>query len=240
MIGAQDTMERIVPDHVNDGDAAAQLSLQLHLERYQFACQHLLPGNVLDIACGTGYGTWQLAECSNGMCTGVDVSAEAIAYAATRYAHPRTRFLCSDIFRFENDMRFQNIVSLETIEHLPDPARAAAHLYSLLLPGGRLIVSAPITPSVDANPFHINDFTPDSFRRLFTGFGLTEKVSFIQKQPYSLKDVFSKKREETGRIRKGLISYYASHPGKFFLRVRSLLKDGLTNKYLVLVLEKTG
>ena len=141
MIGPQDTMERIVPDQMNDGDAATQLSLQLHLERYRFACQHLMPGTVLDIACGTGYGTWQLAECSNEMCTGVDVSAEAIAYAATRYAHPKIRFVCSDILQFEGNTHFQNIVSLETIEHLPDPAKAAEHLYSLLLPGGHEIVS---------------------------------------------------------------------------------------------------
>ena len=241
MMVQQDTMERIVPDQVRPDDVAAQRSLSLHLQRYMFACEHLSPGRVLDIACGTGYGTWQLAQCSNDVCTGVDVSAEAIEYASNRYAHARTRFVCSDILHFttgSHDNGFHNIVSLETIEHIPDPEKAVKHLYNLLLPGGRMIVSAPITPSVDANPFHVNDFTPGSFRKLFKTLGLIEKTSFVQKQPYSLKEIFSKKRNGTGHIRKGLLSYYAAHPGKFFLRVRSLLADGLTNKYLVLVLEK--
>ena len=231
-------MERILPDQISVDDAAAQLSLNLHLERYRFACEHLLPGRVLDIACGTGYGTWQLAECSDDVCTGVDVSAETIAYAANRYAHPRTRFTCSELLLYTNEHRFHNIVSLETIEHLPEPERAVGHLFKLLLPGGRLIVSAPITPSVDANPFHVNDFTATSFRRLFAKHGLIEKASLMQKQPYSLKEIFSKKREQAGHIRKGLMSYYASHPSKFFLRMKSLLTDGLSNKYLVLALEK--
>ena len=52
-----DSMERIIPDLIDPQDNAAQLSLRLHMERYQFACENLLPGRVLDIACGTGYGT---------------------------------------------------------------------------------------------------------------------------------------------------------------------------------------
>lgn len=238
MIRPQDTMERIVPDHISSDDTAAQLSLQLHLERYEFACKNLLPGTVLDIACGTGYGTWRLAQCSSDTCTGVDVSPEAITYAGNRYHHAKTQFICSDIFQFAPATRFQNIVSLETIEHLPDPAKAVEHLFNLLLPGGRMIVSAPVTPSVDANPYHVNDFTPKSFRKLFSRHGLVEKTFHLQNQPYSLKEIFSKKREEGGKIRKGLISYYATRPGKFFLRIRSLLTDGLTNKYLLLVLDK--
>ena len=234
----QDTMERIVPDQVSADDASAQLSLKLHLERYRFACEHLLPGRVLDIACGTGYGTWQLAECSDDFCTGVDVSADAIAYAANRYAHARIRFVCSELRHFNSGHTFHNIVSLETIEHILDPERAVEHLYKLLLPGGRLIVSAPITPSVDANPFHVNDFTAAGFRKLFNGLGLVEKASLVQQQPYSLREIFSKKRETTGHIRRGLLRYYASHPSKFFLRLKSLFTDGLSNKYLVLALEK--
>lgn len=233
-----DTMERIVPDLISPHNAAAQLSLRLHLERYRFACEHLLPGPVLDIACGTGYGTWMLAECSNDMCTGVDVSSDAIAYAVNRYAHARTQFVCADILQYKSESKFQNIVSLETIEHLPTPERVVAYLHDLLLPGGRLIASAPITPSVDANPFHVNDFTASSFRSLFYRHGFTEKASLVQRQPYSLKEIFSKRRERTGQVRRGLISYYVSHPGKFFLRLKSLFTDGLSNKYLVLVLEK--
>ncbi|HEX6180903.1 MAG TPA: class I SAM-dependent methyltransferase [Chitinophagaceae bacterium] len=238
MTPPQDTMERIVPDEVKEDDAAARLSLKLHLERYQFACAHLTPGMVLDIACGTGYGTWLMATHSRNFCVGVDISPEAIQYANERYAHKDTVFVCDDIMKYTNDELFMNIVSLETIEHVKDPEEVIMHLSGLLLPGGRMIVSVPITPSVDANPFHVNDFTASSFRKLFKRFGLAEKASLIQKQPYSLKEIFSKKRKTTGHIRRGLMGYYLSNPGKLFLRIKSLFADGLTNKYLVLVLEK--
>ncbi|HYF32395.1 MAG TPA: class I SAM-dependent methyltransferase [Chitinophagaceae bacterium] len=235
-----ETMERIMPDLMRTGDKAAQLSLKLHLERYHFACQHLLPGRVLDIACGTGYGTRQLAECSGNACIGVDVSFDAIAYATNRYAHPDIRFICEDVLQFTDAGRFQNIVSLETIEHLQDPAVVVAHLYELLLPGGRLIASAPVTPSVDANPYHVNDFTARSFRALFAKHKLAEVASLVQRQPYSIREIFSKKTGRTSNARKGLVRYYLSNPGKFFLRIRSLLTDGLNNHYLVLVLQKQG
>ncbi len=238
MMMKQDTMERIVPDQIRDDDAAAQLSLQLHVERYWFACQHLLPGMVLDIACGTGYGTFLMAEGSNNFCVGVDISEEAIQYANEKFVHGETAFICEDILKYSNDELFMNIVSLETLEHVKDSEKVIEHLWGLLLPGGRMIVSAPITPSVDANPFHVHDFTARSFRKLFKRWGFVEKASFIQTQPYSLKEIFSKKTKKAGHIRKGLISYYASHPKKFFLRMRSLFADGLNNKYLILVLEK--
>lgn len=232
-----ETMERIVPDLINPLDKAGQLSLQLHLERYNFACRYLLPGRVLDIACGTGYGTSLLAECSNEVCTGVDISPEAIAYAQKRYAHERTRFICESITGFTDEEKFMNIVSLETIEHIEDPKRAIAHLHSLLLSGGHLIVSAPVTPSVDANPYHVNDFTSNSFRKRFSQYGFVEVDCQEQKQPYSLKEI-SGKQGMASKTRKGLLNYYLLHPVKLFLRLRSLLIDGFNNKYLVLVLKK--
>ena len=238
MMASQDTMERIVPDQVSEDDAAAFRSLKLHMERYKFACEHLVPGMVLDIACGTGYGTWLMATYSRDFCVGVDISPETINYANERYAHENIVFICEDILKYSNDELFMNIVSLETIEHIKNPEEVIMHLSGLLLPGGRMIVSVPITPSVDANPFHVNDFTASSFRKLFKRFGMVEKASLVQKQPYSLREIFSKKRKTSGHIRRGLIGYYLSNPGKFFLRIKSLFADGLTNKYLVLMFEK--
>ena len=62
--------------------------------------------------------------------------------------------------------------------------------------------------------------------------------SFIQKQSYQLFSVVNKKEERSKDLRKGILGYYLRHPNKFFLRLSSLLKDGFTNKYLVVVFEK--
>ena len=55
-----DTLERLVPDHIEAGEG--EETLQLHLARYEFAAAHLRPGRVLDIACGVGYVTRLLAD----------------------------------------------------------------------------------------------------------------------------------------------------------------------------------
>jgi len=88
---------------------------------------------------------------SNRHRSGVDLSAEAVAYARQRYAHPKIEFVCADATRFEDAEQFDFIASLETIEHVPQPEKFVAHLRALLKPGGMVIGSVPTTPSVDAN-----------------------------------------------------------------------------------------
>ena len=52
----------------------------------------------MDIACGVGYGTRILVDerADIEAAVGVDLSADAIEYARTRYAHPRTRYEVGD------------------------------------------------------------------------------------------------------------------------------------------------
>ena len=118
-----DTLERLTPDHVEVGDVTGRESLDLHLARYEFAAQHVRPGRLLDIACGVGYGTALLVERRSDVteALGVDRSPDAIAYARARYGNARTSFLVADAMGYEDHQRFDTIVTLETIEHLPDP-----------------------------------------------------------------------------------------------------------------------
>lgn len=236
------TLERITPNELKLDDSFSKETLILHLERYDFAKQYLLPGILLDIACGVGYGTDIISKSvhATDKVYGVDISPDAIAYAKQHYVNANTSFVQSDIKSFLTDRKDINtIVSLETIEHIPGPKAIVQLFYDSLVKGGRLIISAPVTPSVDANPFHVNDFSPSSFRKMFTSIGFKEIGAFPQLQPYTLKTILSKKDENrTTEIRKGLIGWYITHPGKLFLRLRSLLVDGLNNKYLTLVLEK--
>ena len=52
-----DSLERLVPERLSPEDLAGQETLRLHVERYAFAAEHALPGRLLDLACGVGYGT---------------------------------------------------------------------------------------------------------------------------------------------------------------------------------------
>ena len=237
----ESSLERIDPDRVATNETTGAATLQLHLQRYHYAGRFLIKGNCADIACGIGYGAYLFAtEYANSIdrIVAVDLEEAAIERARSRYAHPSIEFVVSDAMLFHPVFRLQNIVSLETIEHLPDPAGFVRNMSNYLVKGGRFIASVPITPSMDANPYHLHDFSKTSFIKLFEDAGLTMIDSFVQKQSYQLFSILNKKEERSKDLRKGILSYYMRHPNKFFLRLSSLLKDGFTNKYLVAVFEK--
>lgn len=236
------SLERIYPNaDGNDETIAGSDTVKLHLERYHFAGQHLSPGNVADVACGAGFGSYLLATQFNNKVSGIsaiDNSSTAIGYAKTTYHHPLIHFIESDALHFQSPDPFNTIISLETIEHLEEPEKFIQHFSAQLKKGGRLIVSAPVVPTMDANPYHKQDFTIRSFKKLFINAGFTEINSMLQVQHYNPFRLRDKKEKRSEEIRKGLALYYIRNPKKLLLRLQSILKDGFTIKYLVIAFEK--
>ena len=68
--------------------------------------------------------------------------------------------------------------------------------------------------------------------------GFKELHSYIQVQSYNPFAMIARSEQRSEQLRKNVARYYWQHPGKFLLRLQSLLKDGFTNKYLVAVFEK--
>jgi 2-polyprenyl-3-methyl-5-hydroxy-6-metoxy-1,4-benzoquinol methylase len=233
---APDSLERLVPDALESGDATGRATLQLHLERYEFAARFLAPGRVLDIACGVGYGTRLLADraARPEAVIGVDRSAAAVDYARTRYAGAGIEFRVADAFAFRDAAGFDSIVSLETVEHLDDPARFLAGLAAMLRPGGVLIASVPTTPSVDVNPHHRHDFSERSFRRMLATLELAPFAALHQWQSVPLGAVLRRSEARMSDLRPHLLAYYARHPGSALRRLWSTLRHGLSNHYLTL------
>lgn len=235
------SLERINPALEADHGATGDQTLYLHLERYHYAGKHLVPGTVADIACGVGYGSFLLATEYGEKIENIialDNDQESIDFARSKYKHSKIRFETGDALNVQSPFPLYNIVSLETLEHLPDPAAFITKISTQLVSGGRFIASVPVTPSMDANPYHLHDFTRNSFRKMFEAAGFTQIHSYIQKQRYNPFAIIGRKEERSKDIRKGILHYYWQHPGKFFLRLRSLFTDGFTNKYMVAVFEK--
>jgi len=233
------SLERIIPALLELEEATGKPTLELHLMRYRFALEHLQPGRVLDIACGVGYGTNLLS--SAGVieaAIGVDISEEAIEYARYHYGHAGIEFVTADALQFTDASGFENIVSLETIEHVPDPVALLAHLTSLLKPHGVLIGSVPITPSVDANPHHRTDFTARSFRKMARGLGLVELDSLGQDQGYDPIALLRGKEKRSSGLRRNIPGYYLANPGRLWARVCSTLRHGFKNRYLTVAWRK--
>lgn len=123
-----------------------------HVARYEFACQHINPTDiVLDIACGTGYGTKILAlRCIKAY--GVDISIKALQFAKKKYSGKNIEFIQSDIFT--NSIIADVVVSFETIEHIK-----AENLSDILLAVSKystkkLIGSIPYDEELNNNKHH--------------------------------------------------------------------------------------
>jgi len=175
------------PERIELGDSHEKCYLE-HLGRYEFASQSAQGKEVLDIACGTGYGAPIFAAAGVKGYRGMDISAEAIEMAETRYrVSPKISFMLGDACRLEGieDGTIDVVVSFETIEHLADPRRFLAGLRRVLVPGGTLIVSTPNRAvrdpsgnlnSTPANPFHLREWNTSEFTQLLRDFFTVEEV----------------------------------------------------------------
>ncbi len=136
--------------------------------RYRFACQFVRDADVLDVACGSGMGSDLMRRQGAKNCVGMDLSLDAVSFATHRY--PRCSFAACDAVRLAaRTGSFDCVVSLETLEHLPDPEEFVAQCARALRPGGRFIVSTPNRPVyrwLDPNPFHIREFSREELLEL--------------------------------------------------------------------------
>jgi SAM-dependent methyltransferase len=230
----------MVPDLLSD-DAIERSMLELHVRRYEFAARFVRDRRVLDLACGSGYGSALLKNAGASQVIGVDRALECVSYARDRYRRPGIEFVEGDGMTFVPAGGCDVIVSLETIEHLPDARGFVAHLASLLAPGGILVGSVPTTLSTDVNPYHLHDFTAREFRDLFRSLGLRTLDELAQDQPFSpwgLLSFGSRRSSRRHQLREGLVRYYAEHPSLLVRRLLTTLRHGFCNKYLAIAAEK--
>jgi ubiquinone/menaquinone biosynthesis C-methylase UbiE len=157
------TGERVIPGQVND-DLWAE-----HIARYAFAARLATAARVLDIGCGTGYGTAELAQHARSA-TGIDISADAIAYARQHY--PTATFVAASATSVPLPAAsFDLITAFEVIEHLDDWHALLIEARRLLHPNGTFLVSTPnklyyaeSRAKEGPNPFHAHEFEFAEFR----------------------------------------------------------------------------
>jgi 2-polyprenyl-3-methyl-5-hydroxy-6-metoxy-1,4-benzoquinol methylase len=155
----QENLERVVPH-----SSPHELYL-FHLDRYRFAAPFLRNINVLDMGCGSGYGSFLLAEDASEV-VGIDVSQKAIEFAKEHFYRENLTFLALDWKDSANLSRvFQGIVALEFLEHIREQENFLKTAASLLTQGGIFILSTPNKSlSSQKSLFHLKEFEPDELQ----------------------------------------------------------------------------
>jgi 2-polyprenyl-3-methyl-5-hydroxy-6-metoxy-1,4-benzoquinol methylase len=153
-----------------------------HRNRYRFAANQITGHDILDVACGVGYGSYILGIHDHARrVVGVDKCAEAIAFASSCYARSNVGFRCVDAMTMVGQATFDTIVSFETIEHIEDERSFMTLLRHLARPRCKLFVSTPneelypFCPRV--NPYHVRHHTPLALEGLLieTGWAVVER-----------------------------------------------------------------
>ena len=115
-----------------------------HIYRYEYAKKLVKGKDVLDISCGTGYGSRILCDGGAARVIGLDISNNIIDYASSKYGTKVLEFRVGDILNidFVNN-NFDVITCFETIEHVNNQKKAFMELQRVLRPEGILIISSP-------------------------------------------------------------------------------------------------
>lgn len=133
-----------------------------HLARYLIA-QRFSRGIVLDIASGTGYGSSILARAEKSIYViSVDINYDLLRYGAKVF---NINGVQADALKLPfRDGALDTVVTLETIEHLPDPISFIKEISRVLKFDGLVVLSTPnklySSPFVKKplNPYHIKEF----------------------------------------------------------------------------------
>jgi 2-polyprenyl-3-methyl-5-hydroxy-6-metoxy-1,4-benzoquinol methylase len=141
-----------------------------HLAVYEWIGARVIGRRVVDMACGEGYGSEVLSR-SAATVVGVDANPEAHEHARLRYRRENLRFERDLVQSFAEAC--DDVVFLQTIEHVQDPGAILEHFKAMLEPGGVAYVSTPnlltLAPPGAAksdNPWHVKEYRAEEFRAL--------------------------------------------------------------------------
>lgn len=146
-------------------------SFNENINKYIFAKQ-FISGLTYDVPCGTGYGTAILASTGNRI-VGVDSDRSTIESCMENIRYPNVRFAELDMMDSSTYIPaggIMSIVCLDGLEHISPGVDLLNIFHEVLMPGGRLVISAPVASSLELsmeyNKFHKEDYDFDKFYNL--------------------------------------------------------------------------
>lgn len=165
-----DADERLTIDQIGDGSLLAAT----HVQRYELAAELCSGKRVVDLCCGTGYGTMRVLRTAKSA-VGVDISQEAIDQANELAGDSdAVTFVQGDAQAYVEGLTAADVdvvVCFEGIEHVPDPGAVVDALARLAADGVQVLLSIPNSGAFEEdNDFHFTDFDLVSAEQLVARF----------------------------------------------------------------------
>jgi len=143
-----------------------------HIERYALIRQWCY-GNVLDFACGCGYGANLISKNPDvNKIYGVDIDDSSIDWANTNFSNSKSEFKCQNIDDFYESIDV--LVCLETIEHIKDQSIIPNLAERLKIK--RIFISFPSKKTTHYNKFHFYDYNTQQICDLFANYQLVDEI----------------------------------------------------------------
>ncbi len=156
------TGERTLPDV-----PAENYWFRRHLAVYEWVAARCAGLDVVDMACGEGYGTDVLARRARQV-TGVDANPEAHDHASAKYTRPGVRFARDLIETYVQPC--DAVVLLQTIEHVREPEKVLAHFKAMApvayVSTPNVLTLAPEGADKSDNPWHLREYRAQEFQAL--------------------------------------------------------------------------
>lgn len=194
-----------------------------HLHRYAL-CREWVEGlRVLDVACGTGYGTAVLGTVAASV-TGLDISQDSVIEARRRYGKENVQYVVGDCYALPfDDESFDVVVANEMIEHVEDHDGLIKEIKRVLRPNGRFLVSTPNKPVYNRykppNIFHISEMNINGFETLLRGH--FPHVRMIATRMMLSSVSFDLERQVNGENQSSALIYSAQNGGNRAIRIEN-------------------
>lgn len=153
---------KITGERVASPEGGFNPTWQRHVAAYKLSEPYLNDGLVLDLGCGVGH-SYHLLEPRETI--GVDIDPGALEGQERETVVADMRDL-----PFE-DGRFGSVLSVQSLEHVPNPEKVLEEVARVLEPGGIAVFVTPnrLTlgrPDEIIDPYHYVEFDHDELRRL--------------------------------------------------------------------------
>jgi O-antigen biosynthesis protein len=160
------TGERLVPGAPN-----LQNMISEELGRLNYGRGFFQNAVALDFGCGAGYAADFMLKSGAQSVTGIDISMEAVSFAAKHYGRAGLNYARMDCLNtaFKSQV-FDFICSLDVIEHFDETDRFLYEIHRLLKRGGRCLISTPNKLHTSPHgkptwPYHRKEFFLEDLQR---------------------------------------------------------------------------